>query len=342
MTVIALLMATVMELNRKVGSAVELTGVVRNRITLTWMTSSAVRVGMALLIKDKNDSGNVDSLQEEWADPVIINAALEEIPFGQGKPALAISDELSRIQVNALVKFPNGQEPNNPQFQMWLRFLRFVQPPDGLNDDDTSPMAIVDSLKDWLDSGDGDAITGANGAESDYYQGLDPPYHCQNGPMRDLRELPLVKGVKKLSDALGGAELISGYLTVDGMTDQEDKTFSFPGKVNINTAALPVIAALIPDGQNPSLAQEIIAYRDEMSAGKFVHDLTNPSWYRNAPGLADVTIEPELLTIQSDFFRIEASAELDDVKQTVIVVVQREKDKKTGKWQCRVLSWEIE
>ncbi len=342
LTVIVLLMAVVMELNRKVGSSMEITAVVRNRITLSHMTASAVQVGMAALIKDKIDSGNVDSLQEEWADPAALNALLEEIPFEHGKLALAVSDELGRIQVNALVKFPDSQAPNDAQFQMWLRFLRFVQPPEGPGDDDISPMSIVDSIKDWLDSGDNDAITGANGAESDYYQTLDPPYHCQNGPMRDVKELLLVKGVKKLLETLGSSDLIAGYLTVHGMTEQEGQKFSFPGKININTAPLPVLAALIPDGENPSLAQEIIAYRDEMSAGKYVHDLTNPNWYKSAPGLANVTIDPELLTVQSDFFRIEAAAELDGVKQTAIAVVQREKDKKTSKWQCRVLSWELE
>lgn len=342
MTIIVLLMTTVMELNRKVGSAVELTGIVQNRIALTHMASSAVQVGMALLVKDRNESENVDSLQEEWADPTITSQAVQEIPFEEGALTLTISDELSRIQVNALVNFPEGQTPNNPQFQMWLRFLRFIRPMEGLNDDDTSPMAIVDSMKDWLDSGDDDAITGASGAESDYYQDLETPYHCQNGPMRDISELLLVKGVRKLLDAIGNSELIWDYLTVYGMVEQDGQKYTFPGKININTASLPVIAAILPDGENPSLAKEIVDYRDEMSNGTFVHDLSNPNWYRSAPGLGDVTIEPELITVQSDCFRIAASAELHGVKQSILAVVQREKDKKTGKWRCRVLSWEME
>ncbi len=48
---------------------------------------------------------------------------------------------------------------------------------------------IINSLKDWLDSGDDDAITGLSGAESDYYEGLEPPYSCKNGPMDNLGEV---------------------------------------------------------------------------------------------------------------------------------------------------------
>ncbi|MFZ5570400.1 MAG: general secretion pathway protein GspK [Thermodesulfobacteriota bacterium] len=345
LTVIVLLMTTVMELNRKVGSAADMTGVIHQKITLAHMASSAVQVGMGMLVRDKNESDNVDSLQEEWADATITEQALQEFPFEEGTLTLVISDELSRIQVNALVNFPEGQTPNEPQFQMWLRFLRYIRPMEGLNDDDTSPMAIVDSMKDWLDSGDDDAISGASGAESDYYQDLETPYRCQNGPMRHVSELLLVKGVRKLLEAVDSSAFIWDYLTVHGMIGKEGEgqgTSTYPGKININTASLPVIAALLPDGENPSLAQAIVEYRDEMSGGKFVHDLTSPDWYRSAPGLGDITIEPDLITIQSDCFRIMATAELHGVKQTTIAVVEREKNTETGKWQCRVLSWEME
>jgi len=57
------------------------------------------------------------------------------------------------------------------------------------------PSAIINSIKDWLDSGDDDAITGLSGAESAYYQDLDPPYPCRNGPFPHLGELALLKGV---------------------------------------------------------------------------------------------------------------------------------------------------
>jgi len=65
---------------------------------------------------------------------------------------------------------------------------------ENLNEDAT-PTAIINSLKDWLDSGDDDAITGLSGAESSYYQSLDIPYPCKNGPVLHVGELALIKGI---------------------------------------------------------------------------------------------------------------------------------------------------
>ena len=51
---------------------------------------------------------------------------------------------------------------------------------------------IANSIIDWVDP-DNDAAPG--GAESDYYNGLTPPYNAKNGPLDSLEELLLVKGV---------------------------------------------------------------------------------------------------------------------------------------------------
>src|SRR5262245_20192976 len=51
---------------------------------------------------------------------------------------------------------------------------------------------IADAILDWLDPDDTPRV---NGAENDYYTGLDPPYRCKNGPLDSLEELLLVKGV---------------------------------------------------------------------------------------------------------------------------------------------------
>jgi general secretion pathway protein K len=348
LTVLALLVVTAMELNRKAVSSVEYTGAVRNRVILASMASSGIRLGMGLLVKDKNETGEVDSLQEEWADAGILEELVQEFSFEEGAVTLAISDELSRIQINALVAFPEGQASREPQVRMLERLVGYVKAEaDGLDDDDTAPTALSSSIKDWIDRGDNDAISGVSGAESDYYQGQDPPYACPNSPIRHINELLLIKGWQKLVDAVGGISLMAQYMTVHGMTDQDGKKYTFPGRININTAEAPVLAALMPDSEKVvqafQLAQDLLAYRDETADGQFLHqDLKDVKWYQKAPGLADITIEPELLTTQSDFFRVVATAELHASKLTTTAVVKREKEKKTGKWRCRVLSWTSE
>jgi len=347
LTVVALLLTTAFELNRKAGASVEFAGVTRDRVIISYMTSSGIHMGMALLMRDKNEGGNkqVDSLQEDWADPEFVAEALLDIPFEDGTLSVSISDELGRIQANALLKYPGGREVNPVQERMWERFLgylNFINPSES-SDDDTSPTAIINSVRDWLDFGDDDAITGVTGAESDYYQDLDIPYSCRNGPMAHIEELLLIKGVPDLVANVGGFEMIEGLLTVHGMTaDESGKKFTFPGKININTADLYVLAAMLPQEDAP-FAQEIIDYREEMTDGNYTHqDLSNPTWYKNAGGLGDVTIEEGLITTSSDFFRITATAELNKVKSSAAAIVFREKDKKTGKTICRVLSWEAE
>ena len=43
---------------------------------------------------------------------------------------------------------------------------------------------------------------------------------------------------------------------------------------------------------------------------QYVHDLSNPDWYKEVPGLSDVEIAPELITTSSDIYRITATAQL--------------------------------
>ena len=51
---------------------------------------------------------------------------------------------------------------------------------------------IADAIIDWRDT---DEQPGTAGAESEYYQSLQPPYRCKNGPFESAEELLLVKGV---------------------------------------------------------------------------------------------------------------------------------------------------
>ncbi|MFN2199351.1 MAG: general secretion pathway protein GspK, partial [Anaerolineales bacterium] len=216
---------------------------------------------MALLIKDKTES-NFDSLQEDWANPEKIEEILQGIPFENGKLAVVISDELGKIQVNALVQFPDSRQFNESQVLIWERLLNGIGDEDDLKDD-SSPTAIINSVKDWLDSGDDDATTGLSGAESSYYKEQDPPYTSRNGPLADLNELLLIKGITP--ELYYGSEDRPGlaqYLTVHGLAAGEGTTFNWPGRINIATADAPVLAALLGI-ENQDLVQTLVDFRQE-------------------------------------------------------------------------------
>ncbi|GBC64062.1 type II secretory pathway component PulK-like pr otein [Desulfonema ishimotonii] len=348
LTITALLITGALEMNRRVRASVISAAVARDRLTLNQMAAAGIHGAMAMLIKDKTEA-SVDSVQEDWADPEKVAEVLQDIPFEAGKLTVSIRDEMGKIQVNALIDFPKGRHFNESQKIMWDRFIRLLLARD--EDEETfkdlDATAIINAVKDWLDSGDDDATTGLNGAESEYYEGLDPPYSPRNGPFTHLDELMQVKGITpELFNGLEAAYGLDLFMTICGGTQSsgtvENRNFTFEGKVNINTASLPVLMALVPS-ENPEYAQAIYDYRNETEDGEFIHDLSGGTWYKNVPDIpGDMTIDPALITTSSDFFRIVSTAELHDVRQTVTAVIHREQALKTGKWTCRVLSWQVD
>jgi general secretion pathway protein K len=337
LSVTTLLVAVAIEYNRRARFSVISTAMARNGVSLRQMAAGGVHAGMAILVKDKADS-TFDSLLEDWADPDKVSTVLEAMPFEDGTLTVAISDEMGKIQANALVRFPEGRQFNPAQLALWERFLAARVDPE-TTDEDRQPAAIINSIKDWLDSGDDDAITGLTGAESSHYQELDPAYECRNGPIADLEELLMVKGITP--DLFHGDDEkpgIARFLTVYGLTPGAGTAYTFPGRININTAEPPVLLALLPP-EYADLAETVAEIRQEMLSGNEVYDFSNPSWYKELPGLSDVKLDQQLVGTASDVFRIEATAGDGNTTVTTTAVIERIKDAQTGKWSCRILEW---
>jgi general secretion pathway protein K len=340
-TVTTILVAAALEYNRRARFAVLSAAAARDHLTLSQMASSGIHAGMALLAKDRAES-DIDSLQEDWADPDKIKQLLEEIAFEDGELSVIINDEMGRIQINALVTFPDGRNFNESQRVLLERFLNYFKNDEEQTAEDSQPTAIINSLKDWLDSGDDDAITGLSGAESSYYQDLNPPYASRNAPIPDVNDLLLVKGITP-ELFYGGSEKpgIAEFLTVYGMQPGAGTSFIFPGKININTAELPVLVALLPS-ENADLAQAFLELRQTAATEKGAPDLSDAMWYKSIAGAGAANLDPNLLTMASDFFRIQSEAKINNSVLTATAVVQRIQSPKTGKWTCKILSWETE
>ncbi len=379
--VITLLIAFTIEMNRTARSTIDSAVITRDRSFLSHMAYSGINIGMAVLVsdkrKDEEEKKKVDSIHEDWADEEVIADLLSEIPFEDGEITLKITDELGKIQVNALVDYPEGKGFDEKQKELLDRFVRPIVSVDE-SADLNATTDIINCFKDWLDDDD-DIITGLNGAESDYYEDLEPPYSCRNGPFTHLGELTLVKGftpelvsmlveAAALYEALTESEesifedeeesvnddkakepKIADFFTVHGMKKtskkSDGKSFTYDGKININTAPLHVIRSLLTD-EYEDLAEEIYDFREidpdeEDTTGGIVADLSKSTWYKDAPGCSDVKIDSALIMTTSDIFRIESTAKLNDIKLTVSAVVQREKDSESDKWKCRMLSREI-
>ena len=341
LAVITVLVTVTLSLNQSTRLEVEAAAASRDRIALREAALGSVHAAMAILVKDKVDT-QIDSVQEIWANPEEVAKVLALTTAADIEAVVVITDELSRIQVNALVDFPEGRDFNKTQQSLWERFLAvlFLGKEDKGEDEAAT---IVNSLKDWLDSGDDDAITGLSGAESDYYEELDPPYRAANGPMRHIEELTRVKGITpEILGGIEGAATIADYFTVQGAATQ-GKGFAFSGKININTAPIPVLAALLPL-ESMELAPILYEYRMEKKDNgiDFAHELTGSTWYTQPPGCADLKIDANLITTSSDFFRIDVAARNSRQTYHIQCVVRRTKDPKTGQWVCIPVTWETD
>jgi general secretion pathway protein K len=338
--ILSVAVAVSLEMNRRGRSTATRAVIEQNRTTLSAMASSGVQVAMAILIRDKADS-EIDSLQEAWANPDIVQAVVAELAFETGELSVTIQDEQAKIQVNALVQGPAGRQYNEGQRLLWDRFLRAMHA--RLSPDEPfEPDAVICALKDWMDSEDDDALSCLNGAESDYYLGLTPPYPCRNGPVPHIGELMRIKGITAdLFYGLPNERGISDYITAYRGEDAQSLPVGSFGRININTAELPVLAAMLPSGKE-DLAQALVDYRIEMSDSHYIHDLSSPSWYKQVPDLQGVVIDPRLITLSSDLFRIRSSARMDTLSVTATALVHRETDPATGKYTCRILTWLVE
>ena len=333
---VTLAISLAVETNRQSRVAIENTDAVRTRLAAGQMATAGVHGAMAVLIQDRYTS-ETDHLKEIWADPEQLDEALAAIGFDTGRLEVRITDEMSRLQINALVDFPQSRNFNPQQQQILERLIDQMLRKLNLQGD-LGARDIVNALKDWLDTGDDDAITGLNGAETDFYQDLDPPYAARNGPMVHIGELARVRGVTP--DIFHGRNEIAGLkelLTVYGARPAANNKFAFTGKVNLNTAPQSVIAALMPSTAS-DLAEAFIQYRDAAEAAA----LGNSAWYTSAPGGAGLEGNVGRITLATNIFRIRSTADRGGFEQTVSAVVERRQAADGSGWNCRILAWEVQ
>lgn len=333
LVMVTLLTGWALSLNLRVRNTLFETIEMKKRISLYDRAESGIDIAKIILIKDR-EAGESDTLHEFWADEAKIAEYIKALGFKDKELQIKIIDQLSKIQINALVLFPNNK--NGLQVKLWERFL------DGLKTEFPelikNPYDIINPILDWLDYGDDDAITGLTGAETDYYESEGQRYLPRNGPMKSVDEISLTKGVsEKLWNKVSISGIAHEYLTIDGNIQRSGKTFNYMGKININTAPQAVIAALITDNAFLHMAEEIVAYRDEQSDGKFVHDLEG-AWYKECDGCKEVPLSEKLITTSSDIFRIISIAKDGEEQIKIDCVIEREKNK-DGKWSCKNISW---
>jgi general secretion pathway protein K len=292
---VTFIIALSLEFNRNMRTQVTSAGNIAHGLKALYAAKSAISHGSAVL---KADPPEFDSLQDSWADTqnaASMDDVLEE-PSGDSPFELKINDLSGRIPINMVVD-------NDKVKRVFERLLNL----DAFGLDSTTVSTILDSTMDWIDRAGDDDFHRLHGAEDDYYQSLEKPYHCKNGPMDAPEELLLVKGITpELFYGNDEKPGIGRCITV--FADKEKP------QINVNTAESVVLAALSNDYDGETLA----GFREDATEA----ELENWEWFKDK-------IDNNLLDLasaRSTYFEIVGSGRFGDAKKKVVSVVRRNPD----------------
>lgn len=242
-------------------------------------------------------------LNEVWS---LMTEELPAIPLADtgAQIKLTIQDESGKVNLNQF-DVPRGFELSSPLGQRWVAFFMAC----GLEEQDAA--ALVPLLQDWIDKND-EAVT--NGAESSYYQQLNPGFMARNGVMFGLDELRLIEGIKPEVWSK-----IAPHVTV------YPQVGAVGSRLNVNTASKEALQFL-DKALDAELAQAVI---DERNNTPFESD----SKFRdviNAFGSTDLTqrVVTAGIALRSDVFSVRSSAVVGGVEYTVRAVLERARGSK--------------
>ena len=308
--IISLLMVLTLNFNNVMWAGLYSSANLRDGIRLGFVARSGIDCAMAVLSEDASSSSS-DSLQETWAHSkeFSLNSATM---FENGRFHVDISDLSGKIQINRLIN--DKGEFNDAQKKLITRFLNsepFRLEPEAAGN-------LIDALKDWIDP---DEDVTRFGAENGYYQSLQNPYTCKNGPIDSLSQIRLVKGMTRdLFFGIDNSPGISDSLSIYG-----------DGKININTAGSLVLKSL-SDDIDAEMVQDMMTYRLDEN-----NDLTDPAWYRKVPGMGHVTIDPALIKTSSTHFKISSSGIEGNMNKQVTAVIERQ-----DATSIQIVSWKVD
>jgi general secretion pathway protein K len=228
---------------------------------LEWLGRSAVECARWEMGQYMTVPLPYDSLEQPWAGGSSL-LGLSNTPLADFKHEIKTDIGTATWTIVDLERRININSAPEPILQQALVVA-------GVDPSEVTP--IVNSIIDWIDA---DKIPRLQGAESDYYESLSPAYFAKNGPIDDISELLLIKGVTP--------ELYYGIAVTNlqaRMFNQQNARFgsiasalpSHPvaltalfttlsiGRINLNTASAEVLQVL--PGVTPEIAQAIVSAR---------------------------------------------------------------------------------
>jgi general secretion pathway protein K len=200
---------------------------------------------------------------------------------------------------------------------------------------------IINSIRDWIDR---DGNPGMSGTESEAYEQQAPPYFCKDGPIDDMSELLLIRGISENPGIYYGSGDPSAALFLTrgrgpGASHFDQPTYAVGlvdlftplsrGQLNINTASATVLQ-LIPEFDE-NIAGAIIQAR----AGPDGQDGTfDDAPYRSpgeiairVPGIvnpAAVQMFTRFFTVRSSVFEVHVTATVAGSSREYVAILRRD------------------
>lgn len=267
-----------------------------------------------------------DSLNQKWAggpgtmaasNSPIANISLDNYRIGKGTVTLKITDLERRFNINQADE------------QILQQALTLV----GVDAGEIPRISAA--IFDWIDPDD---VTHVNGAESDYYQTLDPAYYAKNKPIDDLSELLLIRGISL--DMYWGSASTNHVPAAFQQLDRWGRPIEQPiyavglsevftplssGKININTASATTLQTIPMVDANA--AAEIIKLRSGPDGADATEDDTP---FRNVGELINTGINRQAIPqisryadVRSRTFDVQVAADIGGYSRVFYAVLGR-------------------
>ena len=289
---------------------------------LEWLGRSGVEYARWILAQELifHQGPPYDGLDQVWAGGPgafgTSNSPLadvqREVQLGNGSFKWEIQDLERKANINA-------PEPIlQPMLQQALSLM-------GVDAGDAAP--ISGSILNWTASNNN--LHHLQGADPQYYETQDPPYTAKNGPIDDLSELLLIRGIREVPELYWGAssgDHLPGAFTprtARSHLPMDTPSFSVglvdlftpisAGWININTASAEVLQLI--QGIDAQTAEAIVAGRsgEDDGTGMLGGPYKNPQQVLNRvvnmpPGMWNQILQQRIVSVQSKTFKVNITA----------------------------------
>lgn len=296
---------------------------------MDWLGRSGVELARYVLSMQALLTPGYDALNQKWAggsgetNEVLAAIMLENNQLGEGKYSIHIVDLDRRININIA---------SDELLQQALQTM---------GADPREAGGIVEGVRDWIDEDDHPHLVGAE--SDDYLSTPNPgfmPYFAKNGPIDDMTELLLVRGVTPelfwggahvgaasvglrafSGRAQGGQQQVASAVgLVDIFTPISGPT------VNINTVSMEVLLCI--PGVDPDVAAAIIQARagpDGVDGSDDDMPFRNIGELINVPGVSRqmITQFQRLFNVRSTTFEVRVEAQIGEARRVYIALLRR-------------------